>query len=213
MEILMQKLTETAQKLPGLLVSGIAKGLETLLNQLLKRDEDQGAAFAPCDEKVIQLSLSDMGNTFFITHQINDDQADFTVQTHLMGQADAHIRIALGDLMAKNPAEKIVGDVALGQTFLDALYSVEIDWEEQLSHVTGDLIAFKVGHAVRSGLKTKQVAKQKIGDTLKEYLQFEVNLLPTKHQVSAFKQKVQTTAEAVDALDARIAALMNPIQK
>lgn len=209
----MQNLTESAQKQPRLLNSGLAKVLEVLLNQLLKRDEDQGAAFAPCDEKVIQLSLSDIGQTFFIVYQINDEQADFTVQTHLMGQADAHIRIALSDLMAKKSAERIVGDVVLGQTFLDALYSIEIDWEEQLSHVTGDLVAFKVGHAVRSGLKTQQAAKQKIGDTLKEYLQFEINLLPTKHQVSAFKQQVQTTATAVDAIEARINALLNPFQK
>ena len=204
-----EKSLETAQKLPGLVKTGLSKAIETLLNQLIRLDEEQGKGFAPCDEKVIQLTLGDVSQTFFIIYQITDKQGEFSVQTTLMGAPDCHIKTRLGALINQQPAERITGDEMLAQQFLTALSDLEIDWEEQLSHYTGDLVAFKVGHAVRSGLDAKQQAKQKAGDTFKEYLQFEVNLLPTKHQVAAFAQKVKTTETAVNALEARIDALLN----
>ncbi|BBP44202.1 ubiquinone biosynthesis accessory factor UbiJ [Thiosulfativibrio zosterae] len=202
-----EKSLETAQKLPGLVKTGLSKGLETLLNQLIRLDEEQGKGFAPCDEKVIQLTLGDVSQTFFIIYQITDKQGEFSVQTTLMGAPDCHIKTRLGALINQQPAERITGDEILAQQFLNALADLEIDWEEHLSHYTGDLVAFKVGHAVRTGIDAKQQAKQKAGDTFKEYLQFEVNLLPTQHQVAAFNQKVNATQSAVDALENRINAL------
>lgn len=209
---------DATEKSPGLARNLLAKGIEALLNQALKLDEDAGEAFAPCDEKVIQLTFTDFEITQFIIYQIatsNTDTTDsdtlsqgsFTVQSHLLGAPDAHLQMTVADLLQGPDAVKTFGDQALATDFLQALKNLEIDWEEQLSKLTGDLIAFKVGSTVRRGQKHLNVAQQKIADTLKEYLQFEVELLPTSSQVNRFNQQVTETTDAVDALAERIEAL------
>ncbi|MCF6345971.1 MAG: hypothetical protein L3J00_05820, partial [Thiomicrorhabdus sp.] len=100
------------------------------------------------------------------------------------------------------------GDTQLAQAFINALCTLDIDWEEQLSHYTGDLIAFKIGHGIRSLFSTQQAVKDNVSQTVKEYLQFEIEAVPTKSQVKRFCQNVDTLKQDFDALEARINKLM-----
>jgi len=61
----MKTSANAAEKSPGLARNLVAKGIETLLNQAIKLDEDAGEGFACCDEKVIQLTFTDFELTFF----------------------------------------------------------------------------------------------------------------------------------------------------
>lgn len=193
----------------------LAKLFESILNQAIQLDEMHGEGFAAVDEKVIQLSFTDLRHSFFLVYQIPSLSAEteesarlgqFTVQMHLMGTADSHIRTTLSDWLT----HKTQAPDATGQAFLDAIHAIDIDWEEQLSKYVGDAVAFKVGSGVRSTRKTVESAKQKAGQTLQEYLTYEVNLLPTKAQVRHFNQQVSDLAQATEALEARIAKLTQP---
>ena len=212
----METASDSNQKSPGLARNALAKGIETLLNQALKLDEDGGEAFTSCDEKVIQLTFTDFQITFFMIYQLSASEnaitADqpaghFTVQSHLLGSPDAHCQMTAADCLQGSDAVQTFGDTELAADFLQAFKSLHIDWEEQLSKLTGDLIAFKVGSTVRQGQKKMNAAQQKMADTLKEYLQFEVELLPTSSQVKRFNQQVSETEDAVGALADRIQAL------
>lgn len=211
--------SHSTEKPPGLARNILAKGVETLLNQALKWDEDAEEAFAPCDEKVIQLTFTDFQITFFIIYQLAEPSdetlaenalGNFTVQSHLLGSPDAHLQMTVADCLQGSDAVQTFGDRALAANFLQALRGLEIDWEEQLSKLTGDLIAFKVGSTVRRGQKNLNVVQQKVAETLKEYLQYEVELLPTSSQVKRFNFQVIETADAVETLAKRIQALTAP---
>lgn len=211
---MMQNVQEMAEKVPGLgLVNSTLSGLlEALLNQAVKMDDAQGVDFAPCDEKVVQLTLTDLKQTLFLIYQLEAEQTTnghFTVQRQLMGQADCHIQTSCWHLIQRDGEFAATGDADLAQAFMTALQQLEIDWEEQLSKVTGDLVAFKVGHAVRETQKVGREAKQKAGDTLREYLQFEIHVLPTQSQINHFGKQVHETSLGVDALEARIQALLH----
>ncbi|WP_373019705.1 SCP2 domain-containing protein [Thiomicrorhabdus sp.] len=185
------------------------KALEFMLNEAIRLDERQGADFKPLEDKVISLTLNDLGTTshlLFTAYGVS-------VQSDLQGEADAVIETSLGSLLAfpqTNELKGVVfhGDETLAEQFVHALNSLEIDWEEHLSHYTGDLIAFKIGHAARTVLQTKQAVKQQSGDTLKEYLQFEINALPTQSQVQRFNRQVGQISEAVNELELRIDKLL-----
>jgi len=199
---------DTSENSPGLVKTSLSKLFETLLNQAIQLDDQQGQAFAACDEKVIQLTLTDFAQTFFLIYQVPPDgHGRFSVQNHLMGSPDCHLTFSCNDWIQNQPACQISGDEAVAQSFIEAVKTLEIDWEEQLSKLTGDLIAFKVGSTIRQGQKTSREAKQKIGETLKEYLQFEIEVLPTHSQINRFTQKVQQTTQAVDRLAERIERL------
>ncbi|MDX1347641.1 MAG: SCP2 sterol-binding domain-containing protein [Thiomicrorhabdus chilensis] len=186
----------------------LSQVFEFALNQAVRLDEQHGQVFQPLNDKVIALQLNDVNTTLYVLFT----DYGISVQNALQGQADAKIETTLADLLAFAQTGLLKdatyqADQTLAETFVNALASVEIDWEEHLSHYTGDLIAFKIGHAARSIMQTKTAAKQQIGDTLKEYLQFELNALPTHSQVQRFGKQVLHTQKDVEALEKRIDAL------
>ncbi|WP_178861504.1 ubiquinone biosynthesis accessory factor UbiJ [Thiomicrorhabdus cannonii] len=200
----------TTPQTPGLFSLSLSKTVEFALNQALRLDEAQGAAFKDFEDKTFAVTFTDLGLTlylFFTSYGVN-------VQNALQGEADARIETDLPSLLGLRETGRLSrvtlhGDVPLAEALIDALTSIEIDWEEHLSHYTGDLIAFKVGHATRSAMAATQAAKRQAGETLKEYLQFELEVLPTASQLQRFGDSVQRTQAAVDAIETRVQALLD----
>jgi len=198
---------------PGLFKTTKAKVIEMALNEAIRLDEMQGRAFEPLEDSVITIVLTDIQIAFdfaFTAYGVS-------VSSEPSQSADSLIETTFIDFLALPkqaglPNAKLSGNEIKAEQFIHALATLEIDWEEHLSHYTGDLIAFKIGHGVRSILQAKQSvkqsAKQQVGDTLKEYLQFELQAVPTPNQVDYFNQQVTHTAKAIDSLAERIERLM-----
>lgn len=194
---------------PGLVNISLSKTIESVLNTALRLDEQKGQAFKALEDKVIKVTLTPVSSPlyFLFTNYM------VSVQNQLTGEPDAAIKCTLFDFMSLPinrtlPTSLIEGDRALALQFIDGLCGLDIDWEEHLSHYTGDLVAFKIGHGVRSFFEQKQTTKNNLGETVKEYLQFEINALPTQSQVQDFAHKVQQTDDDVDQLALRIEALL-----
>jgi len=195
-------------KLPGLVNISFSKTFEVAFNTAIRLDEMQGKAFLALDGKVVELWIAPVKFPLFCI--INN--GEIVTQTALNGEADATLKTGLRQLrvLAQEghfETKFIRGDEQLGQQFVQAMESLEIDWEEHLSHYTGDLVAFKIGHGLRSAMQRKQDAKSYMGETFKEYLQFEINTLPARHQVEHFIEDVETVKQGVDHLAERIAKL------
>jgi ubiquinone biosynthesis protein UbiJ len=196
-------------KQPGLVNISLSKTIESVLNTAIRLDEEKGQAFKGLEDKVIKITLTPVSSPlyFLFTNYM------VSVQNQLTGEPDAAIECTLFDFMSLPlnrtlPTSLIEGDRALAMQFIDGLCGLDIDWEEHLSHYTGDLVAFKIGHGIRSFFEQKQTTKNNLGETVKEYLQFEINTLPTQHQVKHFEQEVQQTQDEVDQLAIRIEALL-----
>ena len=197
------------QNQPGLVNISLSKTIESVLNTAIRLDEQQGQAFKALEDKVIKVTLTPVSSPlyFLFTNYM------VSVQNQLTGEPDAAIECTLFDFMSLPinrtlPTSLIEGDKALASQFVDGLCGLDIDWEEHLSHYTGDLVAFKIGHGVRSFFEQKQTTKNNLGETVKEYLQFEINTLPTQNQVKDFVYKVQQTQDDVDQLALRIDDLL-----
>lgn len=200
-------------KQPGLVNLSFSKSLELAINTAIHLDEEQGRVFEALDGKVIELWIAPTKTPIFCI--IN--QCKVSTQGFLNGEADVTLKTGMRQLLALSlgqPFEHtfIRGDQHIGQEFVDALQKLEIDWEEHLSHYTGDLVAFKVGHGIRSFIDAKQSAKQQVGDTVREYLQFEINTLPTRNQVEHFVKDVNQTANEINQMAKRIDALIKNTQ-
>jgi len=199
-------------KQPGLLDITFSKSFEVALNTAIHLDEEQGKALEALDSRVIALTITPMNQTLFCL--VNQKQ--IAIQRELAGEADASLKVDIAELIAlpfkqntqqSLKAEILSGDKEIAQQFIHAISQLEIDWEEHLSHYTGDLLAFKIGHGFRSLLERKQNTKQYAGDTLREYLQFEINTLPTRNQVEHFAKDVNTIQESVEQMAERIKKL------
>jgi ubiquinone biosynthesis protein UbiJ len=99
---------------------------------------------------------------------------------------------------------EIHGDVALGQRFEAVLREIDIDWEEQLSRLVGDVAAHQVGKLVRDtmawGAKSVETLSRDVG----EYLQEESRQLPQRDEVDAFLGAVDLLRDDVARLEARV---------
>lgn len=195
-------------KAPNILDIGFTKSFELAFNTALKLDDLQGRAFDALDGKVFELWVAPSKTPLFCL--INHRQ--IACQQYLDGEADATLKTGMRQLVNLTQGEGfeyrfIKGDEALAEQFAAAMVSLEIDWEEHLSHYTGDLVAFKIGHGIRSVLEQKKQTKEYVGNTLKEYLQFEINTLPAQHQVEHFVAEVAQTQAQVDQIAKRIEAL------
>jgi len=103
---------------------------------------------------------------------------------------------------------EIIGNPAVAQRFQKILTELDIDWEQELSKYTGDIVAFRVGQGIR---KTRQ-AMLDIFDSVtlsgREYLQEESHHLPTMPEFQHFQQQVTDIRHDVERLEAMIDQLI-----
>ena len=86
---------------------------------------------------------------------------------------------------------------------------LDIDWEEQLSKLTGDIIAHQLGNAARHGRRAFRFGLDTLEKDSGEYLQEELRLLPTRIETENFSDEVSRISMDVDRLAARLKRLQN----
>lgn len=81
------------------------------------------------------------------------------------------------------------------------------DWEEELSKVIGDPLAFQIGYRVRQFKDQTRQFKQDGEQMLFEYVRYELNLLPSRNQVETFNQTVTELDRELAELEKRLITL------
>ncbi|OOZ37162.1 ubiquinone biosynthesis accessory factor UbiJ [Solemya velesiana gill symbiont] len=202
-------------------ISGLAYAtLEEAINRYLALDPAAREKMAGLYGKVIAFELMGLGQTLYLVPSPNRLQ----VLSAYEGEADCTLRgtpIALG-LMGdpKGSTEQlfagqveISGDTDLAHAFGKILAAMDIDWEEQLSHYTGDIIAHEMGNLARTTSQWGKRSLETLGMDLQEYLQEEIRLLPVKPEIDHFLKNVDTLRNDVERMEARINRLKNNINK
>lgn len=195
----------------------VALAMETAINQLLQLDPETRDQMRCLQGKVIAIELRGLDVTLTMMPGIDK----LNVYGHFEGESDTVIRgtpIALARMgMANNAADllfdgdvEISGDVELGQKFSEIIDGLDIDWEEHLSHFTGDIIAHKLGSFTRGAAKWGRKTMDTVVLDTAEYLQEESEDLPNRSEVDVFLSGVDRLRSDVDRLDARVQRLDNP---
>lgn len=213
---------------PSALLAGT---LELALNRYLSLDSDALAEIAALTGKVMALELlftvpargSGVGlseNARRLTLYLLPGPGGMRVVHDYAGSPDVLIRgnpLLLirqagrqgGGLLAAGV--EIEGDTQLGKTFQKLLTDIEVDWEEQLSHWVGDVIAHQLGNVARGLRDWGRNATQTLFRNAAEYLQEEVGELPPVGAVSEYLDAVDTLRSDTDRLEARIRRLQQAI--
>lgn len=135
-----------------------------------------------------------------------------TVAADYHGEADIQIRAPAASLMGAalrredTPPRgmQISGDAETAQVFSRLLKNADLDWEELLSHYTGDVAAHQIGNAVRGFRRWSRDAAGRLGRDLAEYLQYESRNLPPRREVEAFLAGVDRVRDDAERLEARL---------
>ncbi|MEA2078978.1 MAG: SCP2 sterol-binding domain-containing protein [Pseudomonadota bacterium] len=192
----------------------LAAALETALDLYLKQDPQALRRCAALEGKIIGLDITGLGLSLYILPGSDGIQVsshyEGDVDTRLTGSPFGFARLALEsreDALFKGAVE-IKGDTEAGQELQDLLANTDWDWEEQLSHITGDIIARQIGNIARLSKQFISGSRDTLEQDVSEYLQEEARLLPTRAEVDDFLEDVDQLRLDVDRLDARIERLL-----
>ncbi len=189
-------------------------GLETALNRYLALDPVATERLAALHGQVICIEVLGLGLRLYLVPgpsgiqllSLYEGEPACTLRGTPLGLARVS-STADGTGQLFSGQVEIMGDTELGHRFGNILSSLDIDWEEQLARVSGDVVAHEIGNGARALTRWGRRTLDNLGMDLQEYLQEEVRLLPTRLEVEAFLEDVDTLRDDEQRLQARVARL------
>jgi ubiquinone biosynthesis protein UbiJ len=184
--------------------------LENAANRYLSLDPESTQKLTELAGKIIRLHIDEADFSLYI---LIEDHG-LRLLERFDGGCDAVISAPplalLRSLRGDNDAARqihIQGDMHTARELQHLLARLDIDWEEQLSKIVGDIPAHQIGNLVRAGFDWGRRATHKFQLDVSEYIQYELTLLPPRHAIEHFLSEVDTLRSDLDRLEARIRRL------
>ena len=192
--------------------------IEKSLNGVLEFDPEARGDLAALDGKTIEFVLPrqvhfylTIGDDRILVTESCDADADATLHGTLLAFAAA-FRGASAEAFASGDIE-VSGDVEIVQQFGAIVGALDIDWEEPLARVVGDMPARQAGNLVRTGLGWMRSAGDSIRRNIAEYLQEERRDLAPRSRIEHVLDDIDTLRSDVDRTAQRVERLAASIRK
>jgi len=194
--------------------STAAKILTSAFNKYLVLDPEAPLKLKAFDGKLISIEIRGPNKNLYLSiHDSNVivvQDIDTEPDTIISGSPAALFKLGLhrdsAPLLFAGEVE-IRGDTRLGRQFKALLATMEIDWEEHLSRLTGDIAAHRiVGLFNEFGIWSRS-ASSNFTDDMGEYLQEESRDVVSGAEIDMFNQQVDKLRNDADRLEARITRL------
>ena len=191
------------------------EGTERAINTVIGLDPDAAERLAALHGKVIRIELSGTPINLFV---VPGHDGRLQLIGGFEGEPDATLTGSPFDLLRASDTEegvsqlfagrvRIGGDIRLAERFSQILAGLDIDWEEQLAQLIGDIPAHELGRTARKARAEAQRLGESGRETLSDYLTEESKLLPHRFEIESFLNDVDALRDDLERLDARIALL------
>ena len=182
-----------------------------LASRALRLDPETLQRLSEMDGKVIRVDLGDATRALtiyvFPSAQGLRFAREYEGAPHvtMRGSVPVFARLARTGIAAGEL--QISGDIDLGSRFKRVLEDVDLDWEEPLSRVLGDVVAHRIGQTARSALAWGRKAAEHLTRDTVEYFQEESRILAPRVRVEEFMKAVDTLRLDADRLQKRLEQL------
>lgn len=182
--------------------------LEKAVNHYLALDPASRHRLQPLEGKVVTICWLPKG-TFqmrFMDNQIYFSEQE-TYPADIKITATPFALLAFSVAAHKQPFfEEVVieGNAELGQQVLHLFTQLDIDWEDYLSQVVGDIPAYSVSRLSKGVSAFVGTLKERLLQNTAEYIHEEACWLPPAEAVNDFLHEVDELRLAADRLEARI---------
>lgn len=186
---------------------------EGVVNRYLALDEEARGLLAGLDGRSLEvratgtglaLRVSVEGGRLVITSR-GDEGADVSVEGPPASLLAALLQRTGDSFSGADVA--VTGDVAVLQRLRAVFSRLEVDWEEQLAQLVGDVAAHQMGNAVRQGLRWGAELQRTAAQNLGEYVTEEARLTPSSWELEEFAADVDTLRDDVERLVQRVERL------
>ncbi|MEO5573887.1 MAG: SCP2 sterol-binding domain-containing protein [Gammaproteobacteria bacterium] len=200
----------------------ITSVIEAALNRYLHLDPAILPRLSALAGKVIAVEFKGLDWNWYLLPaesgiQVRNDYEGI-VDTKLRGTPWALLRLGTqkkeGDTSAIFSGDvEISGDVGLGQRFKQILDEIDIDWEELLSKVIGDIPAHQAGNAARRARAWGARSLETLAHNFAEYQQEEARNLPAAYEMAGFLKAVDVIRDDVERMAQRVRRLQDHLAK
>jgi len=195
--------------------------LEQVINRLIGLDPFTAKQLARFHGRVIAIEVIGLGITLYF---VPGHDGNLQILGSIEDEPDCKLSGTPLDLMRSSDSQQgaaqlfagrvtISGDTELAHRFGEALAGLDIDWEEQLARLVGDIPAHEIGHRVRKGARWARQSSHLLSQDLAEYLTEEARLLPTRYEVEEFLHGVDQLRDDAERLSARVQRLTRRLDK
>jgi len=187
----------------------ISKGILSKINSQITIRTSAKKISQELEGKILSIQIKNTShfyNVIMISNELNlhTNKENFDVQ--ISGSL-----ISFTNLLRDNSSDAlrdgsigINGDVAVAQKFQKLFEMIKPDIEEELSHVVGDVMANNiVKFSKKTGvwmINTRDILQENI----KEYLQEEIRLMPSKYEFNFFSKEVSKIRDDIERLEKKI---------
>lgn len=197
---------------PTLTTAALAAA-ETAINQTLMYDPGTRLALAKLEGQVLAVDVSAPALSLYLAFNCDGLQLlgnfEGNVSTRLRGKAVNLAALIQGNNTSlANSGVEVFGNTALLSKLQTIARNLDIDWEEPLIQLFGDLLGHQSAEYIRWRCGYIQ-ARLKAGLRLStEFLTEENRSLPARAELEFFYQQVDTLRTSTDRTEAKLQALL-----
>jgi len=189
----------------------VLKSLEAALNVALRLDPATKSRLADVDGKLIRLTLTDADFVFYVQIKrtgvfllsLPDNVPDAELKGTTGGLLRAGLKRGKASALFQNKVE-LSGDLRVAEAIKEILQNVNVDWEEHLSRLTGDVAAHQIAKRMKGFWQYFKKTGVSFEKNVKEFLQEEKMSLPSKSEVEDFYEEVILLRDEVEKLEIKL---------
>lgn len=198
------------------MITHILNAIEALVNKLVRLDPEVASQLAALSHKTLAIAVTGIDLTCYIQpcasgvtlRTTTENPVDVTVTGSVLGL----LRLLTADqpqALLTQQQVMIVGNLETLQQFKAIMTSFDIDWEEQLSRIVGDVAAHQIGNFVRGFTGWGKQTVNSLQQNLTEYLHEEIRYFPPREELQDFMQDVDKLRDDSERLELRYQRLVN----
>lgn len=192
------------------LITGAALAVcEKIINKALDYDPATRLGLAKCEGKILAVKISAPPCKCFVFFQEDSLRLmtnwDADVDTEISGSPLALAQLASTPVHnLKDSGVTVAGDLQLLSDLQHVIRNLDIDWEEILTQIFGDLIGHQTAEVIRKSTAWKKQQTEKFQRLAGEFVTEELHAIPSKVELEIFYQQVDELRLAADRLMARV---------
>jgi len=137
-----------------------------------------------------------------------------TITTQLQGPFFALVSLVKSErLNLKDTQVELVGSTSFVSELQKIFKNIDIDWEEMLTQIFGDIVGHQGAEIIRSKLTWGKDRVNNIQRLTSEFLTEELRVLPSAPELNFFNSQVDEIKLGVDRAQARIEQLLSRIER
>lgn len=198
--------------------------IEKILNGLASHDPHIIAQLRSFDGKTIEILSRSPDVTICLLFEDGNIKLSAIDSASLMLEPDATISGKAADLLEllltrpeqralANTAISIGGDAVLVQELYKVLGTLDLDWEDYLAPLLGDILSNEVGKFSREAKNLSQAASSNMQRNLHDYLVEETRAVPAREELDRFSDDLDQLRLNIDRASARTEQIRSRLER